>query len=477
MNISGYRFIAVLLALGSLFLLAAMEPPRTARPGPDALRQKTVARDPDCVIVSGKSLRDLLGKEVDGLRLYAYRQGRFDPIPYQIDERHQDGQLVCPSGNEPETDDDNGLFDENDEAVFMASDTGYKVPAEAWPLDWKAAEEIEIYDPLDQAMGWCYIVSTEEPGERSGIDYINYHPDQDKYVALYNTAVFMRDGIHRADYNANICPPEAGGTGVDITDRLKIRIEIRLKFPPVTLRFDEDDTEVATVAYIDGPIRVVRRNQVYLQVPFFSIPFGGAHDVVIYRDTNEAPVEVSIPKGAAWLIKSMNIRFGTDFSPAAMGMLWYNTYNTEGAIIDGRMSPAEKQLDMRLDERGRQEYWQLVVGPQGSMMRRGHYTPDLDNVLQTSIRYVDNMTSPDPPEEYAGQIGQTIFSLTLNLPTAGEYVFNQQCYYPHHFYPLNMEGISRYMNIRNRPLVVRTKHERGKTTAMIQKPGQGKCSP
>jgi len=448
-------------ALIALLLLGGAAPPHPDPPASGhTLEPRTLDRDPDYVIVRGALLGDLLGRDIRTLRLHASRAGRLAPIPFQIDERDPQGRLVCPLGRKPERDVDNGLLDENDELVFMASDSGDRIAPAARPADWIAFEELEIRDPLNGKKGWCYLVAAADPGPLSEIEYIKYYPEEDRYEALYNSSVYMRDGINRADYHVNIYPPEAGGTGVDITDRLKIRVATRLKAPPVTLRFHEDDMEVETLAYIDGPIRIVRRNQLYLRVPFVTIPFGGAHDVIIYRDTNDTPMEVSVPRGTSWLVQSLQIRLGTDFSPEAVGMIWYNKYNPEGVLVDGRMSPQEKRLDLRLDREDREVYWQVITGPQGTMMRRGYYHPDLKDVLETSIEYLDDIGVPDPPEAFPGRIGNAFLSLNLTSVKSGTYTFHQQWYHPHHFYPFRMEGVQRYMNIINHPLEVRTKHGR-----------------
>jgi len=390
------------------------------------------------------------------MRLYAFQDGRWEVVPFQIDERNPSGTLVCPHGKKPESDRDAGRLDENDELVFMASDTGARAPSGKRPAEWEARQEIRLRDPVDGGRGWCTLSAQQDPPPRSAMDYIDYFPEQDMYVALYNTGVYMRDGVHRADYNVNIYPPAAGGTGADITDRLKIRTEFRLRVPPVTIRFDEDDTEVDTVAYIDGPVRIVRRNQLYLRVPFLSIPFGGAHDVIVYRDTNDTPIEVSIPRGASWLVKEMKIRLGTDLSPEAMGMTWSNLYNPEGVLVDGRMSEQEKRLDLRMPEAERQEYWQVIAGPQGAMMRRGAYNPEIQDMIHTSIHYLDDLSAPDPPEDVVGRIGHATVCITIKKILPGTYVFLQQWYHPHHFYPVSRDGVERYMNIRNHPLVVET---------------------
>jgi len=417
---------------------------------------RTLARDPDYVIVPGRLLPDLLGREVAAMRLYALRQGEWVPVPFQIDERRPDGVLVCPLGKHPEADRDGGLLDDNDELVFMADDTGDRAADGDRPAGSGPCVQIRLRDPVDGGEGWCTLSAERAPARPAETDYIEYQPDRDAYVALYNTGVYMRDGVNRADYNVNIFPPAAGGTGVDITDRLKIRLTLRLRAPPVTLHFDEDQMEVDTRAYIDGPVRIVRRNQLYLRVPMLSIPFGGAHDVIVYRDTNDTPIQISLPRGTSWLVKQLVLCLGTDLSPEALGMTWASACNPEGVLVDGRMSPQEERLDLRLPPEGRPEYWQVLSGPQGSLMRRGSYDPETRDTFRTHIEYADDLSEPDPPEAFPGRIGHASLCITIDDVEPGSRVFVQQWYYPHHAYPVDARDVQRYMNILNRPLIVET---------------------
>ena len=70
----------------------------------------------------------------------------------------------------------------------------------------------------------------------------------------------------------------------------------------------------------------------------------------------------------------------------------------------------------------------------------------------------DDLASLDSPEAYPGQLGHGSVSLLITRIKPGTYTFNQQWYYPHHSYPLTPEGVQRYMNIQNHPLVVKTKY-------------------
>jgi len=454
MTSAGGKTLLVLLALSLAGPAGAASPlPEPGSPA-GAVCDRTLSRDPDYVIVPGGLFPAFLGEPIDRMRLYAFRSGQWTPVPFQIDERHPSGRLVCPFGKKPERDEDGGLLDPNDELVFMADDTGDRVPEAAWPPAWKTVQEVQVADPLDQGLGWCCLVLHAAPPPASPVDYIVYVPGEDRYVALYNTAVYMRDGVHRADYNVNVYPPAAGGSGVDITDRLKIRMLFRLRVPPVTVTLDEDDTEVETEAYIDGPVRIVRRNQLYVRAPFLTIPFGGAHDVIVYRDTNDTPIEVTVPRGASWFVKEMEIRLGTDLSPEALGMRWYSRAHPEGVVVDGRMSDEERHLDPDLAPGDRQAYWQVIAGPQGAMMRRGMYDPELEGLFETSVRYVDDRSATDPPEEFPGSIGHASLCIRLKRLEAGTYVFQQQWYHPHHFHPFSPGEVSRYMNIRDHPLTV-----------------------
>ena len=71
-------------------------------------------------------------------------------------------------------------------------------------------------------------------------------------------------------------------------------------------------------------------------------------------------------------------------------------------------------------------------------------------------RYIDDESLEDPPESSPGQIGHASVNLTLTRLKPGKYVFLQQWYHPHHFYPFEPERVQHYMNIRNHPLSVST---------------------
>ena len=65
--------------------------------------------------------------------MYAESGGILKPVPYQIDERRPDGDFAFPFGPRPSFDDDRGIFDDNDELVFMVKDVGGRVAESDFP--------------------------------------------------------------------------------------------------------------------------------------------------------------------------------------------------------------------------------------------------------------------------------------------------------------------------------------------------------
>jgi hypothetical protein len=134
--------------------------------------------------VKGEQLQALLGTKIENLRVYSYRFGEFTPMPYQFDELNAKNLYCLPYGENPNEDKDKGLLDENDEFVFLSRDTGDKVAQELWVKGYEKAVKLEVKDPLTGEKGWLYMFSfTDNPPERSPINYVDYMPKIDAGIA------------------------------------------------------------------------------------------------------------------------------------------------------------------------------------------------------------------------------------------------------------------------------------------------------
>ena len=170
--------------LTSFFLLTVMAfasfisaEPISSEQAAALIEKKTLNRWPDPVVADCGLFSSLLGKKIEYLRVYAYYQGSFHPIPFQIDERDAQGNRVFTSGEKANPLDADGLLNKKEELVFMARDSGHRVKPEVFAPGVELWEEVELVDPLSQEKGWVYLLYSEtKPPPLSSEDYITTIP-------------------------------------------------------------------------------------------------------------------------------------------------------------------------------------------------------------------------------------------------------------------------------------------------------------
>jgi hypothetical protein len=136
----------------------------------------------------------MLGRPVTGLRVYALRAGRFEPIPFQVDEFDKKGLVVLPQGKDPGEDKDKGMLDANDEVVVMAMDIGDRATPALFSRTMRAAGEVEVAD-RGAGRGWFYVLDFDAPPPVSPVRYV-YDPVKDVARARVRTSTAA---VHPAD--------------------------------------------------------------------------------------------------------------------------------------------------------------------------------------------------------------------------------------------------------------------------------------
>ena len=81
----------------------------------------------DPVVLAGADLLVLPKPATAHLRLYRWRDGAFEAIPYQFDARDKNGDVELATQD--------FALDANDELAFMAADTGARADPSALPPD------------------------------------------------------------------------------------------------------------------------------------------------------------------------------------------------------------------------------------------------------------------------------------------------------------------------------------------------------
>jgi hypothetical protein len=404
----------------------------------------------DPVLVPGKWLVGIVGTPLEALRLIRYRDGRFEPIRFQLDERTLDGEWIFPYGKKNNRSESNGLLDGQDVLLFMARDAGERATQDASPKGASSVLEIGLEDPVDGHMAWVYLaVYADRPPSLCQLpDYVRYNYETEEVTTNYNYTKFMitEDGLHTGFSDIGAILPPAGGTSENRLDRMKTRIRIRFFFNLVPLSMNEENLGQDVVSYITGPVRVIRRLEQFFQLPFGLRGMKSFTDLHVYENLVVVPVEIYVPKGVDKVISYSKVWFGADFAPNVIGSLFRNSENLEPLIIDGRMSEAERQFSSKQDE------WRVFYGPTGAMLIRGVFPPEYAELAEVRQRYVDDLSVAHPPERYEGSIGLVKTELTSKNPRPGRYRIRMEVCFPPHY----REGDETdCLNVGENPLRVR----------------------
>jgi hypothetical protein len=212
---------ALVAARGSSpVILTGIDLPAFSTPSPIPFRPTQVDEE-ELVWITPPNASTLGANVATGsIAVFAYRDGAFDEIPSQVDEKFwrylqnlggengtysgYDLELtfvmdeegirrtagVCyasfPEGEPVTTPDPIPGFDDDDELVFMARDAAAAAPALAQPIAGAPTYEVEIVDPLTGDTRYVYVVSSPGHVHDFGLGYVAYERDEfsDRYVSV-----------------------------------------------------------------------------------------------------------------------------------------------------------------------------------------------------------------------------------------------------------------------------------------------------
>jgi len=385
-------------------------------------------RPVDVVILEGARLPGLCGKDRDKIRVLALKEAQVRTIPFQVDEQNEHNELVFTHGPKAVSDQD-PAFDENDLLLFMACDLGDRLAARSLAPSISSIVEIEVTDPLDGSRAWAYAVYSLTPPPLNRTDYVRYtiEPGRVDNVDAQHYSIHYPWGQYYTD--TEIIPPASGGSGEDFLDRFKARGSFKLFFSLFTVRLTEDRMESQVSAYLDGPIRVIRRVHYWANIGFGIRSSSFKADITYYPAFIHSPVTLRVPVKLDLFLSDAHTFIGNEYTHHAYGMIFTNSRNLEGTLIDGFMSPQEKCLDKALAE------WVLLTGPQGTMLRSTVPVGEDSGQVKVSLGYVDDYRSEDPPEDEPGQIGFIHENTDITRLGPGEYELDLRFHFPPHFQP------------------------------------------
>jgi hypothetical protein len=179
-------------------------------------------------------------------------------------------------------------------------------------------------------------------------------------------------------------------------------------------------------------------------VPAFGIRgFKTYVDNFYYKNVVSVPMAFDIPIDFGPLFSESLIRIGTDYSPEGIGGMIYNSNNPDGFLVDGIMSPQERAMNHDQDS------WRVNAGLGNTLLTRNVQSPGLMKFIKVSVNFVDDISQPDPPETYPGNIGAYFQNYECSKVIKGKYDLWLQ-YYSVPEYEPGKEAA--YLNILDHPL-------------------------
>lgn len=246
----------------------------------------TLTRSIDPLEVPGSAVSNMTGAELSHLRVLSSRNGKLEPIPFQIDQKNAENDWVwsaipeAPRVNEwfnGETslpaasrknlvhDDQDppgkDVFDSNDVVVFLVKDAGNRDREAVLQLGAKRFVELEIADPVDEGKGWVYLAWFESGAPAlSDVRYVRYEP------ADFRVSGPEHEFLYSPDHTMVLDDFRLGGVSVLAGNR--IRGEVTAGVGPMVLdiAFSEKTIKGYNAGYIEGPVRIVKRSVEHIRL-------------------------------------------------------------------------------------------------------------------------------------------------------------------------------------------------------------------
>ena len=324
-----------------------------------AQEAKTLTRVHDPVIVKTGILTGLPTRDTAGYRLYSVQQSHLSPIPFQFDEMDGTGEIVF-----SETAAKNEFrFDENDELVFMAKDTGDRIASESLPATSDAAVEIEVTDPVTRARGWAYLLhfSGRMPLS-SPVTYARF----DAGANQARTLLYMVDYYPGRNFFTGLrIAPAAGGTDENILERMKLRLHptFSLFLSTWSPLFTEEDFSVRIDGVKNGPVRAIRRVRQSLNLGrFFPEMPGGTVYTYYYASSFTISSIFSVPWVVLKALQDFQFTGVSEFRDSASEMTYRDAANPHDLAFSAQKNGAGTITD-------KDHEWYVIGGKHGTHLQ------------------------------------------------------------------------------------------------------------
>ena len=372
--------------------LAAAAPSSAAEPlGPCG----PVDRAHEAIELPVVQLRRLGKTPLERLGLVAFRGGRAQAIPFQVDER-RGRKVALADGPEPLDDDRPGMLDPDDVLVFMVCDAGER--KDARPLEASLPEsdplaawrEIEVRDPRTAKTAYAYLVVAEKP-PRTTRRYVDYTPEGD-LVASASYRVGLVSAL--PTYLALL---RNGSPTANLLDGPRLRVHATLLANLADFTLHERQGKHRLIAWKAGPVRVVRRSRHYVSIGFGIELSAGVANTYFYAQHVYGPGSMKLPFSPSVFFRDIDAIGGADGRDLRGWRYHANGVPAGGYAIDGPPSLEESRFTAIGS-------WFALAEHERAILFAVRLSENLAREVPLHLVYRDDAGTPFPPEEVPGTV-------------------------------------------------------------------------
>ena len=415
------RSIRTLLML--MFLAVVLLAGRTARARVGQPGDGPIHRPFAVVTVKGDALPELRNVPIDRLRVYRARADGdgFEPVPFQVDQRDEKGELLFPLGPKPDRVDPADGLANVDDLLLMAFDAGAPMTAAQLAQFPAPRYEIRVADRTAGADGSVVVFEDDGTYPLSAVDYVSFDADLHRTTAIGYELGSQPGSPALVEYMV----PHQTDTPRNILDRMKMRGEAYLFMDLIHIRRTEADIVSTLTAYIDGPVRVVRKMDYALRAIWSIKTPTVERQTPAYAYHAEFPNKMKVPFRLGTIFSDLELVSGFDFRPEMGAVELYTDDFDDPVLMDGKMTERERQMNRFYP------LWWVATGDFGCMMFYIVLNDDLrETGVEATLDYTDDMSIPYPPENVPGAYGQALYRMSnvLDMPK-GTHNFNVIFYF------------------------------------------------
>lgn len=371
-----------------------------------ALSGAEVADKTRVVSLSPDDLPELKDHNPKSYSLFAVRNGRLAPIPFQIDEKRESGFIYMRERSKKEKKRDPQVgrelfFDGDDELLFMFKDAGSRIKS-LMRVDGKLAAEMEFKAHTGERR---YVYLVKDAVRESDTYYVRFSSElgrvETDYYALKvdpKNAFMWEEFYYDSFVGAKASRP---------IDTIKLRMYSKA-LAAIPMNLNNKHMVAKVVSEKSGPIRSTTEYKVTLKLlgsPVMKFDL----QIVHHEQSFSYNSRVNIPALRRRMVSKASMNASTDFIDLLGAEIYFSGGPKEPAIVDGETSEVEKQLSdivFKVKERN----WMFVGTKNGFSMLNTFYV-ETEEDLPMGVVYEESADKELAPEYFKGQMPMAGFKM------------------------------------------------------------------